>query len=142
MDTTAVVIGGGQSGLAMSRCLTRRSIEHVVIERSEVANSWRTERWDSLRLLTPNWQCRLPGFDYHGDDPDGFMTMSGVVDFLTEYASVIEAPLMCHTTVTSVRRDDDGYVVTTDNGAVRAATVVLATGAFNVPHVPDVADAV
>ena len=82
MRTTTVVIGAGHGGLAMSRCLSDRSIDHVVLERSEVANSWRTERWDSLRLLTPNWQCRLPGHAYEGDDPDGFMTMPEVVDFI------------------------------------------------------------
>jgi len=71
----AVVIGAGHAGLAMSRCLTERSVDHVVIERGEVANSWRTERWDSLRLLTPNWQSRLPGFGYEGDDPDGYRNM-------------------------------------------------------------------
>ena len=80
MRTTTVVIGAGHAGLAMSRCLAERSIDHVVLERGEVANSWRTERWDSLRLLTPNWQSRLPGFGYEGDDPDGFMTMPEVVD--------------------------------------------------------------
>ena len=80
--TTAIIIGAGQSGLAMSRHLTARSIDHVVLERGEVANSWLTERWDSLRLLTPNWQSRLPGYAYAGDDPDGFMTMSEVVRFL------------------------------------------------------------
>ena len=67
----AVVIGAGQTGLAMSRCLSERSIEHVLLERGEVANSWRTERWDSLRLLTPNWLNRLPGYRYQGDDPTG-----------------------------------------------------------------------
>ena len=72
-DVTTVVVGGGHSGLAMSRCLTERSIDHVVLERGSVANSWKTERWDSLTLLTPNWQTRLPGFAYDGDDPDGFM---------------------------------------------------------------------
>ena len=80
MRTTTVVIGAGHGGLAMSRCLSDRSIDHVVLERSQVANSWRTERWDSLRLLTPNWQCRLPGYAYDGDDPDGFMTMPEVVE--------------------------------------------------------------
>src|SRR5881396_367095 len=73
--TTTVIIGAGQAGLAMSRCLSDRSIEHVVLERGEVANSWRRERWDSLRLLTPNWQSRLPGLRYEGPDPDGYMTM-------------------------------------------------------------------
>ena len=76
-----VIIGAGHAGLAMSRCLTERSIDHVVLERGEVAHSWRTERWDSLRLLTPNWQSRLPGFDYEGDDPDGYRTMPEVIDF-------------------------------------------------------------
>ena len=71
MHTTTVVIGAGHSGLAASRCLSDLSIDHVVLERNEVANSWRRERWDSLRLLTPNWQCRLPGYAYEGDDPDG-----------------------------------------------------------------------
>ena len=79
---TTVVIGAGHAGLAMSRCLTERSIDHVVLERGEVANSWRTERWDSLRLLTPNWQSRLPGYGYEGDDPDGFRTMPEVIDFI------------------------------------------------------------
>ena len=104
MRTTTVVIGAGQAGLAMSRCLSERSIDHVVLERHEVANSWRTERWDSLRLLTPNWQCRLPGASYQGDDPDGFMTMPEVVDFMTGYADEIRAPVQTGTTVTSVRQ--------------------------------------
>jgi len=139
--TATVVIGAGQSGLAMSRCLSDRSIDHVVIERGEVANSWRTERWDSLRLLTPNWQCRLPGYAYDGDDPDGFMTMPEVVDFMTGYAKVIAAPVQSGTTVTSVRHTDGGYRVLTDQGEWRCQTVVLATGAFNVPHVPAFAEA-
>ena len=142
MDTTTVVIGAGHSGLAMSRCLSDRSIDHVVLERSEVAHSWRTERWDSLRLLTPNWQCRLPGYEYSGDDPDGFMTMPEVVDFISDYAKLIAAPVSCGTTVTSVRRADGGYRVTTDQGEWRCRTVVIATGAFNLPNVPPFAEAV
>src|SRR5215207_9901501 len=126
----------------MSRCLSERAIEHVVLERSEVANSWRTERWDSLRLLTPNWQCRLPGYSYRGDDPDGFMTMPEVVDFIVGYAKEIAAPVQTGTLVTSVARTDDGYRVTTDQGEWNCRTVVLASGAFNVPRVPPVADAV
>ena len=142
MRTTTVVIGAGQAGLAMSRCLSERSIDHVVLERHEVANSWRTERWDSLRLLTPNWQCRLPGASYQGDDPDGFMTMPEVVDFMTGYAEEIRAPVQTGTTVTSVRQGEGGYVVTTDQGEWHAPTVVLATGAFNVPRVPELASAI
>ena len=142
MHTTTVVIGAGHCGLAMSRCLSDRSIDHVVLERNEVASSWRTERWDSLRLLTPNWQCRLPGKTYGGDDPDGFMTMPEVVDFVTTYAKEIAAPVQTGTPVTSVRRTESGYAVTTDQGEWQCRTVVLATGAFNRPRVPDFAGAV
>ncbi len=142
MRTTTVVIGAGQSGLAMSSCLSDRSIDHVVLERGQVAHSWRTERWDSLRLLTPNWQCRLPGRAYDGVDPDGFMTMPEVVDFITDYAKVIAAPVHPGTTVTSVDPCNGGYRVITDQGEWRCQTIVLATGAFNVPHTPAFAAAV
>ena len=81
-----VVVGAGHAGLAVSRVLSDRGIDHVVLERGEVANTWRTERWDSLRLLTPNWQTRLPGLAYDGDDPDGFMTAPEVIAFLDRYA--------------------------------------------------------
>ena len=100
---TTIIIGAGQSGLAMSSHLTARSIDHVVLERGEVANSWRTERWDSLRLLTPNWQSRLPGHAYTGDDPDGFMTMPEVVHFLQRYAELSRAPIVTGARVTRVR---------------------------------------
>ena len=90
---STVIIGAGQSGLAMSSHLTDRSIDHVLLERGEVANSWQTERWDSLRLLTPNWLSRLPGFAYAGDDPDGYMRMPEVVGFLRNYARAIHAPV-------------------------------------------------
>jgi putative flavoprotein involved in K+ transport len=126
----------------MSRCLSDRSIDHVVLERGDIANSWRTERWDSLRLLTPNWQCRLPSYAYDGDDPDGFMTMAEVVDFITGYASEVSAPVQTGTTVTSVQASNGGYRVATDQGEWQCSTVVVATGAFNVPRVPEFADAV
>jgi putative flavoprotein involved in K+ transport len=138
----AVVIGAGHAGLAMSRCLTERSVDHVVIERGEVANSWRTERWDSLRLLTPNWQSRLPGFRYEGDDPDGYRNMPEVIAFLTRYAQVISAPVETNTRVTSLAPADGGFVVSTDNGVWRCRTAVIATGACNVARVPTVAAAV
>ena len=139
---TTVIVGGGQAGLAMSRCLTDRSIDHVVLERREVANSWRSGRWDSLRLLTPNWLSRLPGYRYEGDDPDGYMTMPEVIGYLSTYAATISAPVETHTEVTGVVPSGDGYVVTTTNGEWRARTVVLASGAYNCPEVPEVAGAV
>jgi len=142
MRTTSVVIGAGHSGLAMSKCLSERSIDHIVLERHDVANSWRTERWDSLRLLTPNWQCRLPGYAYDGSDPDGFMTMPEVVDFITDYATLIAAPVRSGTPVSSVRRANGAYCVTTNQGEWQCDTVVVASGAFNVPRVPPCSDAV
>ena len=139
-QATTVIIGAGQSGLAFSRHLADRSIDHVLIERGEVANAWRTERWDALRLLTPNWQSRLPGHAYEGEDPDGYMDMPAVTGFLQGYADAIGAPVQTGTTVTSVRPSDDGYVVATDRGDWRCRTVVLANGACTVATVPKVAD--
>jgi putative flavoprotein involved in K+ transport len=126
----------------MSRCLSDRSIDHVVLERDEVASSWRTQRWDSLQLLTPRWLSRLPGHEYRGEDPDGYMDMPEVIDFIDGYAMAIAAPVQTGTTVTSVRRTDDGYRVTTDQGEWHARTVVLASGAFNRPRVPAFAEGV
>ncbi len=120
----------------MSRCLAARGIDHVVLERGEVAHTWRTERWDSLRLLTPNWQCRLPDHGYDGDDPDGYRTASEVVAFLSRYAAVTAAPVHGGTTVTSVRQDGAGYLLRTQAGAWRCRALVLATGACNVARVP------
>jgi len=140
--TTTVVVGAGQSGLAMSRCLAERGIDHVVLERGEVANSWRTERWDSLRLLTPNWQSRLPGFGYDGDDPDGYRTMPEVIDFIARYARAIAAPVETHTTVTSVSGGEGEYRVATDRGDWICRSVVIASGACNIPNMPALSQAV
>src|SRR5262245_60482657 len=123
----------------MSRCLTQRSIDHVVLERGEVANSWKTERWESLRLLTPNWQTRLPGQAYQGPAPDDFMTMREVIEFMEAYARQIDAPIRTSTTVISLRRADGGYDICTDSGTWRCRAVVIATGACNVSVVPRIA---
>ena len=126
----------------MSRCLTASSIDHVVLERGAVANSWKTERWDSLWLLTPNWQSRLPGYGYKGDDPDGYRTMPETIAFVERYADVISAPVQTNTTVKSVRPSDHGYEVVTHQDNWQCQTVVLATGMCNIPHVPALAEAV
>src|SRR6476646_6323525 len=123
----------------MSRCLADRAIDHVVLERGEVAHTWRTQRWDSLRLLTPNWQSRLPGYAYDGDQPDGFMTMPEVIGFIDGYAAAIDAPVLTGTTVTSVRQVDGGYRVETDKGVFEAPTVMLASGAYNRASLPAIA---
>lgn len=113
-----------------------------MLERGEVANSWRHERWDSLRLLTPNWQSRLPGFPYDGADPDGFMTMPQVIGRITGFAAAIAAPVRTHTAVTSVARSDGGYRVATESGTIGCRSVVLASGAANIPRVPQLRTAV
>ena len=138
MIFTAVVVGAGHAGLAASRLLTERSIDHIVLERGEVANSWRRERWDSLRLLTPNWQTRLPGCTYAGADPDGYMTMGEVIAFLSQFASQSAVPVRTNTNVTSVTRVDGGYQVATSNGDIRCRTLVIASGACNLASVPSV----
>jgi putative flavoprotein involved in K+ transport len=139
--TASVIVGAGHAGLAMSACLAERGIDHVVLERGEIANSWRTERWDSLRLLTPNWQSRLPGFDDQSDDPNGFRTMPEVIALIDDYARAIAAPVQTRTRVTAVRRTDAGYLVRTDRGDWHSRTVVLASGACNIPCVPKLAAA-
>jgi putative flavoprotein involved in K+ transport len=131
------IVGAGHCGLAMSRCLASRSIDHVVLERGEVANSWRTERWDSLRLLTPNWLTRLPGFAYAGPDPDGFMAAGEVAELIRRYGEDGGAPVLTRTTVRAVRgRDHGGFAVDTDRGDWTADAVVVASGACNLPKVP------
>ncbi len=144
VHTTTVIVGAGHAGLAMSRRLTERSIDHVVLERGEVANSWRTERWDSLRLLTPNWLTRLPGQAYGGDDPDSYMTVPEVIDLVAGYASAVSAPVHTRTRVTSVRpaRAGSGYEVVSDQGTWTCRSVVLASGACNIPAVPSLSEAV
>lgn len=134
-----VVIGAGHSGLAMSHCLGARGIDHVVLERGEVANAWRHERWDSLRLLTPNWLSRLPGYRYTGADPDGYMTRDEVVEFIAGYARVSAAPVHTGTNVNGVHADGAGYRVSTDRGDWRCRAVVIASGPFNRPLVPRLA---
>jgi len=134
-----VVIGAGHAGLAASRCLAERSIEHVILERGEVANSWRTERWESLTLLTPNWQSRLPGFAYAGENPDGYMTMPELIGFIEQYAETVHAPMHTGTSVTSVCRNANVIEVVTTDGTWQCRGVILATGACNVPAVPAVA---
>jgi len=134
--TTTVVIGAGQAGLAMSRCLSELGIEHVVLERGKIAHRWRTQSWDSLRLLTPNWMTRLPGFQYGGPDPDGFMSVPELIAFFERYAASSAVPLVTDTAVHSVERWGDGFRVATSRGEWSAASVVVATGYCDRPAVP------
>ncbi|MGY1606252.1 MULTISPECIES: NAD(P)-binding domain-containing protein [unclassified Geodermatophilus] len=134
-----VVVGAGHAGLAMSAHLTARGRDHVVLDRGRTAERWRSERWDSLRLLTPNWMTRLPGYEYGGPDPDGYMTAAELAELLDRYATAFELPVVEDTPVLAVEAADDGFRVVTGGDTWRAANVVVATGACDVPAVPAVA---
>ncbi len=131
-----VIIGAGQSGLAMSAALTRHGMDHVVLERGQVANSWKTERWDSLKLLTPNWMNTLPGIGYDGSDPTGFMSMQELTQAFDRSAASIAAPVQTETRVVSVTPTSEGYCVQTDQGAISCENLVLANGACGTASVP------
>ena len=141
-QVTTVIVGGGHSGLAMSKQLSDRGIDHVVLEQGEVADSWRHQRWDSFTLLTPSWQTRLPGAAYDGDDPDGFMDRDEIVGFMERYARVVDAPVRSNTRVDAVQAVDDGYAVVTEEGTWRCRAVVIASGAHRVLNPPAFAEAV
>jgi putative flavoprotein involved in K+ transport len=132
-----IILGAGQAGLAMSNCLGGRGVPHVVLERGRIGERWRTERWDSLRLLTPNWMTRLPGWSYRGANPDGFMSSREFVRYLEDYAHGGCAPVECGVTVRSARRGPSGYVVETDQGRWRSEVLVVATGHCDRPAVPE-----
>lgn len=132
----AIVIGGGQAGLAMSYCLGQQGIEHIVLEQSpQIGHAWRDMRWDSFCLLTPNWSLLLPGIEYNGPDPDGFLTRAEIIAMLEQYASRFGMPLQYNTTVEAVlRQADDTYQVITNQGELQAHHVVVATGLFQLPR--------
>jgi putative flavoprotein involved in K+ transport len=134
-----IVIGAGQAGLAMSRCLTDRNIDHVVLERGRVAERWRSESWDSLRLVSPNWMSRLPGWSYGGPDPDGYMTAAEVVSYFEGYADSSAAPVEEDSAVEHLDADGAGFEVVTTSESWRAANVVIATGWCDRPAVPAMA---
>lgn len=135
METVdTVVVGAGQAGLAASYFLTQHGREHVVLERGAVGETWRSQRWDGFCLNTPNWSLQLPGGEYAGSEPDAFAPLVDVVDYIESYARSFAAPVRGHTPVTALRREGDGYLVETGDGAVGARNVVVATGAFQQPR--------
>jgi putative flavoprotein involved in K+ transport len=140
-DTKVLVIGAGQAGLAVSHELSAADVQHVVLERGRVGETWRG-RWDSFCLVTPNWSVLLPGGAYTGSDPDGYMARDSVVAHLESYAESFRAPIQRGIEVTSVMRDARiGFNVETSTGSLRAETVVVATGAYQKPHRPPAAAA-
>jgi putative flavoprotein involved in K+ transport len=137
---STIIIGGGQAGLAMSACLSARGVSHAVLERKRIAERWRSERWDSLRLLTPNWMNRLPGWNYDSGDPDGFMAASDVAAMLEDYARHVAAPVHTGTDVISLEHTGAGYKVSTSRGDWLAGAVVIATGHCDSPQVPAISN--
>jgi putative flavoprotein involved in K+ transport len=132
-----IIIGAGQAGLAMSHCLSEHGLPHLVLERGRVAQRWRSERWDSFTLLSPNWQTRLPGHRYAGPDPDGFMGAADVADMLEAYGR--EAPVRTGVTVDAVQPSAYGWWVLTNVGLYLATDVVVATGDLDRPYLPALA---
>jgi putative flavoprotein involved in K+ transport len=131
-----LIIGAGQAGLALSHHLTAAGRDHLLLDRGRIAERWRSERWDSFKLLTPNWLTGLPGFAYDGDDPDGFMDKPAVINLFERYARSFDAPVRTGVAVHRVRPDGDGWLVVSDAGSFAAANVVVATGHHAVPRIP------
>jgi len=136
-----IIIGGGQAGLSMSYCLKEKGIAHIIFEKHRMAEAWRSKRWDSFCLVTPNWQCALPGFDYAGDDPKGFMVKEQIIEYIEAYARSFNPPLKEGVSVTRLRKHDSGmYEVTTDIGVFTADQIVVATGGYQTAKVPRIAE--
>ena len=140
---SVVVVGAGQAGLSMSYHLTRRGVDHVVLEARRAGGDWRERRWDSFCLVTPNWQCQLPGFAYQGTDPDGFMVLDEIIRYLDEYVKSFDFPLIENAQATALRRGADGvFRVATTAGVFSADQVVVATGPYQVPRTPRITERV
>src|SRR5437762_11872646 len=137
LDT--VIIGGGQAGLAMSHVLMRRGREHLVLERRRLGERWRSERWDSLRFQFPNWSVKLGDLPFPHSDPDGFATSGEIIDYLDPYAGLVRPPIRGGVAVTGLRRYESGRdsVARTSAGSISANNVVIATGPYQRPVVPD-----
>src|SRR5215831_6983063 len=132
-----VIVGRGQAGLALSYYLTQEGREHVVLERAPaVANAWRNQRWDSFTLVTPNFQVRMPGAEYDGNDPYGFMSLAEVVEYFDNYVERFRLPVHCGVEVFSVEKVGDRYVVRTSEKNYAAENVVIATGLYQSPKIP------
>ncbi|MGF6754121.1 MSMEG_0569 family flavin-dependent oxidoreductase [Paraburkholderia sp. GAS42] len=138
---TVIVAGGGQAGLSISYYLKEAGIDHLVLEKHSVTHTWRSQRWDAFCLVTPNWQCALPGYPYRGDDPHGFMKKDQIIAYLDGFIAMVDAPVLEHTEVKRVKRDADGrYNVSTSNGEFTADHVVVASGGYHTPIVPRMAE--
>ena len=134
---SVVVIGGGQAGLSMSYHLTRKKIDHVVLEKSQIGHSWRNQRWDSFCLVTPNWQCNLPDFPYAGPEPKGFMKKADIVAYLEAFAASFQPPVFEGVAVKQLLKLEDGlFEIQSTHGTLTAKQVVVAVGGYHKPRIP------
>jgi putative flavoprotein involved in K+ transport len=134
-----VIVGGGQAGLAVSYYLTQQGRAHTILEQASLpAEAWRNHRWDSFTLVTPNWMTRMPGAEYDGDDPDGFMARDQVVAYFEAYIERFSLPIRYDVRVRSVERNGAGYLVHTNEATIAANNVVIATGLFQAPKIPTI----
>ncbi|MEM1238328.1 MAG: MSMEG_0569 family flavin-dependent oxidoreductase [Cyanobacteria bacterium P01_H01_bin.26] len=134
------IIGGGQAGLAMSYCLKQRGIENIVFEKSKIAHSWRSKRWDSFCLVTPNWQCTLPGYPYPGSELNGFMQRDDIVRYIEDYAKSFQPLLKEGVTVSKITKPENVFEIDTSIGHYVADQVVVATGGYHTPKIPRMAE--
>jgi putative flavoprotein involved in K+ transport len=140
---SVVVIGGGQAGLSASYLLKERGIDHIVFEKNRLAESWRTKRWDTFCLVTPNWQCQLPGHPYSGPEPHGFMVKDEIVAYIESYANSFRPPIYEGVTVSRLQQNDAGaFELTTDLGVFTADQVIVATGGYQDATIPRMAERV
>ncbi|MBD2175347.1 MSMEG_0569 family flavin-dependent oxidoreductase [Pseudanabaena sp. FACHB-1998] len=138
---SVAIVGGGQAGLSMSYCLKERDLDHIIFEKNQIANAWRSQRWDSFCLVTPNWQCQLPGFPYKGEEPEGFIKKDEIVKYIESYAQSFNPPIKEGVEVLSVRRGDRGiFELQTSIGDYTADQVVIAAGAYHQPKIPPIAE--
>jgi putative flavoprotein involved in K+ transport len=141
-NVDVAIIGGGHAGLATSWHLKDAGVDHVVLEAGRVAETWRTRRWDSFCLVTPNWSVQLPGAKYAGPDPDGYMSLAELIDYFEAWADSFDAPVESGCQVASLEVDNGGFLISMASGKVKARTVVVATGAFQRAHRPGGADGI
>jgi putative flavoprotein involved in K+ transport len=136
-----IIIGGGQAGLSVSYCLKQRGIEHMIFEKQRIGHEWRSRRWDTFCLVTPNWQCQLPGYPYPGNDPYGFMAKDRIVEYLEGYAASFDPPLKTGVTVNKVSQIDNGsFAASTSIGEYTADRVVIAVSGYHTPKIPRLAE--
>lgn len=137
---SAIVIGAGQAGLSMSYCLAQQGIDNIILEKSShIADNWRTQRWDTFCLVTPNWQCQLPGFPYQGNDPDGFMVKDEIVEYLESYRAFFNPTIIFNSPVISLTKNGDLFTVITAQTIFTAEQVIIACGSYHEPRIPAMA---